>query len=93
MKSSISDLDAQIETLLERKRILIVKSAERFSRAAMKLGLAEMEISDDELDQIFKEIAARFRKDAKKGDANPGAQTHRSADRGAGAEAQRSHDR
>ncbi|MBY3384148.1 TraC family protein, partial [Rhizobium laguerreae] len=41
VKSSISDLDAQIEKLRERRRSLIVKSAERFARAAMKSGLAE----------------------------------------------------
>ncbi|MEF0941594.1 TraC family protein [Rhizobium sp. BR 362] len=92
MKSSISDIDAQIEKLLERKRNLIVKSAERFSRAATKSGLAEMDIGDDELDQIFKEIAAQFRQDAKKGNTDAGAQTHRSADSGSRAEAQRTYD-
>ncbi|AWM28161.1 hypothetical protein ABIA14_005487 [Sinorhizobium fredii] len=43
-KSSLSDLDAQIAKLRERRRLLIVKSAERFARAATKSGLAEMEI-------------------------------------------------
>ncbi|MDW9700496.1 hypothetical protein GOC40_30775 [Sinorhizobium meliloti] len=62
-KSSISDIDAQIEKLRERRRTLIVKSAERFARAATKSGLAEMEIADEELDAVFEEIAARFRKD------------------------------
>lgn len=66
-KSSLIDIDAQIEKLRERRKMLIVKSADRFSRAAMKSGLAEMEIDDEEVDRIVEEIAARFRKAEKKG--------------------------
>lgn len=66
-KSSILDIDAQIEKLRELRKTLIVKSAERFARAATKAGLAEMEIADEEVDRIFEEIAARFRKAEKKG--------------------------
>ncbi|MDR9764180.1 TraC family protein [Rhizobium redzepovicii] len=91
-KSSISDLDAQIERLRERKRLLIVKSAERFARAATKSGLAEMEIADEEVDRIVEEIAARFRKGEKKGVAGPAPQTRRPADNGPGAEGQVSND-
>jgi len=91
-KSSISDLDTQIEKLRERKRLLIVRSAERFARAATKSGLAEMEIADEELDRIFEEIAARFRKGEKKGAAGASAQTRRPADSQAGAAAAVSHD-
>jgi hypothetical protein len=46
---------------------MIAKSAERFARAATKSGLAEMEITDEEVDRIVEEIAARFRKGEKKG--------------------------
>jgi hypothetical protein len=67
VKSSLSDLDAQIEKLRERRRLLIVKSADRFARAATKSGLAEMEIADEEVDRIFEELAARFCKQEKKG--------------------------
>ena len=88
IKSSISDLDAQIEKLRERKRLLIVKSAERFARAATKSGLAEMEIADEEVDRIIEEIAARFRKGEKKGGAGPAPQTRRPTDGGAGAQGQ-----
>ncbi|WP_313666318.1 TraC family protein, partial [Shinella sp.] len=49
-KLSITDIDAQIEKLRERRKTLIVKSAERFARAATKAGLAEMEIADEEID-------------------------------------------
>lgn len=83
-KSSILDIDAQIEKLRERRRSLIVKSAERFARAATKAGLAEMEIADEEVDCIFEEIAARFRKQEKKGAAGASAPARRPADGGAG---------
>ena len=64
-KSSISDIDAQIEKLREKRRSILAKANERFARAAAKAGLAEMDIPDNELDAVFEEIAARFRKGAK----------------------------
>lgn len=91
-KPSIFDLDAQIEKLRERKRLLIVKSAERFARAATKSGLAEMEIADEELDRIFGELAARFRKGEKKGAAVAVAQAGRPTGGGTGATPEISHD-
>lgn len=66
-KSALLDIDAQIEKLRERKKMLIVKSADRFARAATKSGLAELEIADEEVDRIFEEIAARFHKAEKEG--------------------------
>jgi hypothetical protein len=83
-KSSLSDLDAQIEKLRERRRLLIVKSAERFARAATKSGLAEMEIADEEVDRIFEELAARFRSREKKGSGGAPAPARRPSDSGAG---------
>ncbi|WP_354318195.1 TraC family protein [Sinorhizobium fredii] len=91
-RSSISELDAQIERLRERRKLLVVKSAERFARAATKAGLAEMEISDDQLDAIFTEIAARFRAGGRKGPAGASPQTRRPADIGAGTTAEASND-
>ncbi|NKB84807.1 pilus assembly protein [Ochrobactrum grignonense] len=70
-RSSISEIDAQIEKLREKRRGILAKANERFARAAAKAGLAELEISDNELDAIFEEIAARFRKSGK------GLQRHR----------------
>ena len=92
VKSSISDLDAQMEKLRERRRVLIVKSAERFARAATKSGLAEMEITDEEVERIFEEIAARFRKEEKKGVGGPPPQARRPAAGGAGTALEVSHD-
>lgn len=60
-KSSISEIDAQIEKLREKRRSILAKANERFARAAAKAGLAELDIPDNELDAIFEEIAARFR--------------------------------
>lgn len=79
-KSSIMDIDAQIEKLRERRRSLIVKSAERFAKGAAKSGVAEMEIADEEVDRIFEEIAARFRKKGKKGSDDAAAPARRPAD-------------
>ncbi|WP_313195224.1 TraC family protein [Shinella zoogloeoides] len=91
-KSSILDIDAQIEKLRERRKTLIVKSAERFARAATKAGLAEMEIADEEVDRIFEEIAARFRKGAKKGAGGATASPLGPANGGTGAATEVPHD-
>ncbi|WP_081161625.1 TraC family protein [Ensifer aridi] len=91
-RTSISDLDAQIEKLRERRRFLIVKSAERFARAATKSGLAEMEIADEEVERIFEEIAARFRKGEQKGTLGASPQTRRPTDIETGTTAEASHD-
>jgi len=82
-KSSILDIDAQIEKLRERRRAAIVKSAERFAKAATKSGLAELEIADEDIDRIFEEIAARFQKEKKKTSSST-APARRSTDRGTG---------
>ncbi|WP_324763881.1 TraC family protein (plasmid) [Sinorhizobium meliloti] len=91
-KSSIAEIDAQIEKLRERRRAMIAKSAERFARAATKSGLAEMEIADEEVDRIFGEIAARFRKEEKKGTAGVSTSPRRPAAGGTGTSAEVSHD-
>ena len=91
-KPSILDIDAQIEKLRERRKILIVKSAERFARAATKAGLAEMEITDEEVDRIVEEIAARFRKAEKKGAGGAAAAPRGQPNGGTGATTEGPHD-
>lgn len=91
-KSTILDIDAQIEKLRERKKTLIVKSADRFARAATKSGMAEMEITDEEVDRIFEEIAARFHKAEKKGPGGSAASARGQANGGAGAATEVPHD-
>ncbi|PRA52980.1 TraC family protein [Brucella pituitosa] len=91
-KSSIIDIDTQIEKLRERKKLLIVKSADRFARAATKAGLAEMAITDEEVDHIVEEIAARFRERDKKEARGGNTAPHRQTNGGAGTTAEVSHD-
>jgi len=61
-KSTVYEIDAEIERLRERRKQVILKENERFARAAIKAGLADLDISDEALDAAFEEIAARFRK-------------------------------
>ena len=91
-KSSISEIDAQIEKLRERKRMLIVKSADRFARAATRAGLAEMEIADEEIERIFTEMAARFRKGEREEAANTGSAARRPTTDEAGTSPETAHD-
>ncbi|WP_435656779.1 TraC family protein [Brucella pituitosa] len=91
-KSSIIDIVAQVEKLRERKQLLIVKSADRFARAATKAGLAEMAITDEEVDHIVEEIAARFRQKENKGARGGNTAPHRQTNGGAGTTAEVSHD-
>ncbi|WP_273794958.1 TraC family protein [Brucella intermedia] len=64
-KTTLSEIDAQIERLREKRRALLAKANERFARAAAKAGLVELEIPDADLDAIFEEIATRYRTDGK----------------------------
>lgn len=91
-KSSIIDIDTQIEKLRERRKLLVVKSADRFARAATKAGLAEMAITDEEVDHIVEEIAARFRERDKKDACGGNTAPHRQTNDGAGTTAEVSHD-
>ncbi len=91
-KSSIIDIDTQIEKLRERRKLLIVKSADRFARAATKAGLAEIAITDEEVDRIVEEIAARFRERDKKDACGGNTASHGQTDGGAGTTAEVSHD-
>jgi hypothetical protein len=91
-KSSITDIDSQIEKLRERRRAVISKSAERFARAATKSGLAEMEIDDEEIERLVEEIAARFRKGEKKAASGPTPTPRRPPTGGTGTTAEVSHD-
>ncbi|QXC52978.1 TraC family protein (plasmid) [Agrobacterium salinitolerans] len=84
-KTALTDIDAQIERLRERRKTLIAKSADRFARAATKSGLAEMEIADEEM-------ASRFRNGAKTQSAGAPASPRGQASGGTGAETAVPHD-
>lgn len=91
-KTALTDIDAQIERLRERRKTLIAKSADRFARAATKSGLAEMEIADEEVDRIVEEMASRFRNGAKTQSAGAPASPRGQASVGTGAETAVPHD-
>jgi hypothetical protein len=67
-KTTISEIDAQIETLRAKRKNLLIKANERFARVAQKAGLAELDIPDGELDAILAEIVARFRERHRRAD-------------------------
>lgn len=58
---AISDIDAQMGKLLERKKELLRKRGERIAKLASDAGLAELDIPDDRLAEALREVAARFR--------------------------------
>ena len=63
-RTTLSDIDEQIEQLKAKRRHMVQQRAERFARIAAQAGLAEVDISDDEALQAFKAIADRFRRPA-----------------------------
>jgi hypothetical protein len=58
---AISDIDAQMGKLLERRKDLLRKRGERIAKLASDAGLAELDIADDRLVEAFRELASRFR--------------------------------
>ena len=60
-RTTASEIDTQIELLREKRKNMVVKANERFASAARRAGLAELDISDAELNDVLAEITARFR--------------------------------
>ncbi|WP_168878802.1 TraC family protein [Rhizobium sp. P28RR-XV] len=60
-KTTVSEIDTQIELLREKRKTMVAKANERFASAARRAGLAELNISDAELNDVLAEITARFR--------------------------------
>ncbi|QYA13724.1 TraC family protein [Rhizobium sp. AB2/73] len=60
-RSTASEMDTQIELLREKRKRMVAKDNERFASAARRAGLAELDISDAELNEVLAEITARFR--------------------------------
>ncbi len=60
-RSTASEMDTQIELLREKRKRMVAKANERFASAARRTGLAELDISDAELNEVLAEITARFR--------------------------------
>ncbi|NLS16707.1 pilus assembly protein [Rhizobium sp. P40RR-XXII] len=60
-RTTVSEIDTQIELLREKRKTMVAKANERFASAARRAGLAELDISDAELNDVLAEITARFR--------------------------------
>jgi hypothetical protein len=60
-RTMVSEIDTQIELLREKRKTMVAKANDRFANAAQRAGLAELDISDAELNEILVEITARFR--------------------------------
>ena len=71
-RTSILDIDAQIQELQRKRKELQAKQAERLGRIAMAAGLGEFDLTDDEVRSAFVELAARFRAKAGQGEPAPG---------------------
>lgn len=69
--AALGDIDAQVAKLLERKKDVLRKRAERIAKLAGDCGLAELDISDDELTEAFRELANRFQTAQKKQRSSP----------------------
>jgi hypothetical protein len=61
MKKSFSKIRDEIAKLHEQLKIVEAKEVERIGRIALKVGLAEMDIDDADMQAAFDEIANRFR--------------------------------
>ena len=59
-RKTVTDIDAEIARLKEQRKE-VARSAERFSRIALETGLADLAVSDEEIETAFKEFAGRFR--------------------------------
>jgi len=60
-RTTVSEIDTQIGQLKEKRKTVVAKANDRFAAAAQRAGLAELNISDAELDEVLAEITARFR--------------------------------
>jgi len=61
MKKPSSKIREDIARLQDQLRQAETREAERIGRVALKAGLGEVEIVDDDLLAAFREVAARFR--------------------------------
>ena len=80
-RTTLSDIDEQIEQLKAKRRHMVQQRAERLARISARAGLADVDISDDEALEAFKALADRFRRPAARtnGSAPPADATAQSA--------------
>lgn len=61
---AVDDINAQIAKLQEKKRAIIKKQAERVAKIVQDSGLAELDITDDDLLRALSDVASRFQNNA-----------------------------
>jgi hypothetical protein len=61
MKKPSSKIREEIAKLQEQLKAAETREAERIGRVALRAGLGEMEIDEDELQAAFEDVAKRFR--------------------------------
>ena len=61
MKKSSAKIRAEMARLKDQLIVAETREAERIGRIALKAGLGEIEVEDDELEAAFEELAKRFR--------------------------------
>jgi hypothetical protein len=64
VNEAIGDIEEQIKKLYEKKRDLLKKRAEQVSRLVQESGLADIDISDEDLLAALKDLTARFQRQA-----------------------------
>lgn len=62
MRKPSTKIREEIAQLQEQLKAAETREAERIGRLALKAGLGELEIEDDDLVTAFEEIAQKFRK-------------------------------
>ena len=65
VKKASGKIREEIARLQEQLKLAETREAERIGRVALKAGLGEIEVDEDDLLTAFSEVAARFRKRGK----------------------------
>jgi septal ring factor EnvC (AmiA/AmiB activator) len=60
-KTTITDIDLEIERLQQKRQELVTKASQRIARLCVTTGLAGLDVSDSELEKELASLAARFR--------------------------------
>lgn len=70
-RRTVDEIDAEIARLKEQRREVRTRSADRFARIALETGLADLKVSDEEIEVLFRDAAGRFRGSGANGVRDP----------------------
>lgn len=65
VQAELDEIDRKIAALKSKRQALEKKAGERLMRIAREVGLLGLSLSDGELRESLKEVAARFRSETK----------------------------